>query len=192
MKEYEEGLWAQKGIGTLQEDQQSQLTWTQGALRDWTTNQRRANMAGPRPLHTYVADVCAAVAFMWVWNNCTRGYPKSCCLYEGYVLLAGLLFLASVEENASRLAETWCPRERGDTQGPPLLLRERWVEEELWWDGQEGDSEQDVKYKKKVMLSEKSQTKQSIVWVIPFLWNALQGKPETENRLVAIKGVMGF
>jgi hypothetical protein len=37
------------------------------------------------------------------------------------------------------------------------------VEEELWWDGQEGDSEQDVKYKKKVMLSEKSQTKQSIV-----------------------------
>lgn len=83
----------------------------------------------------------------------------------------------------------------GGYPGGPHLLRGEGEGKErrtMGGDDKEGDSEQDVKYKKKVMLSEKSQTKQSIVWVIPFLWNALQGKPETENRLVAIKGVMGF
>ena len=33
MEELGEGLRALEGIGTLQEDQQSQLTWTLGALR---------------------------------------------------------------------------------------------------------------------------------------------------------------
>jgi hypothetical protein len=31
---------APKGIETPQVDQQSQLTWTPGALKIWTTNQR--------------------------------------------------------------------------------------------------------------------------------------------------------
>jgi hypothetical protein len=37
-------------IGIPQEDQQSQLTWTVGALRIWTTNQRTG--VGTRPPHT--------------------------------------------------------------------------------------------------------------------------------------------
>ena len=35
-----------------------------------------------------------------------RDYPKSCFLYVGYVLLAGLPCLASVGEEAPSLAET--------------------------------------------------------------------------------------
>ena len=34
-----------KGIGTPQEDQQSQLTWTSGALRDWKHQPK--NIHGP-------------------------------------------------------------------------------------------------------------------------------------------------
>jgi len=33
MEEQEEGLWALKGMGTPQEEQQSQLTWSLGTLR---------------------------------------------------------------------------------------------------------------------------------------------------------------
>jgi hypothetical protein len=33
MEEQEEVLWTLNGIGTPQEDQQSQLTWTHGVLR---------------------------------------------------------------------------------------------------------------------------------------------------------------
>jgi hypothetical protein len=51
MEELGEGLQAPKGIGTPQEDQQSQLTWILGALRDWATNQRAHTG------WTYVADV---------------------------------------------------------------------------------------------------------------------------------------
>jgi hypothetical protein len=58
MEEEEEGLWALKGIREDQpgKDQQTQLTWTLGTLRVRTTNQRTYR-AGPRPPHTYVADV---------------------------------------------------------------------------------------------------------------------------------------
>jgi hypothetical protein len=34
MEEQEEGMQSPKGIGIPQDDQQSQLTWTLGALRD--------------------------------------------------------------------------------------------------------------------------------------------------------------
>lgn len=37
----------------------------------------------------------------WNW-----GYPKSCCLYVGCVLLAGLPCLASMGKQAPSLAET--------------------------------------------------------------------------------------
>jgi hypothetical protein len=68
---------------------------------------------GPMPPIRYVADVC--LVFMWVLNNWNREegkseYPKSCCLYLGYVLLAGLPCLA-VGENVSNLTETWCAKE---------------------------------------------------------------------------------
>jgi len=47
---------ALKGIGTLQEEQQSQLIWTFGALRTWSNNQDH-KQAGPRSLRTYEEDV---------------------------------------------------------------------------------------------------------------------------------------
>ena len=51
--------------------------------------------------------------------NCW-GYPKSCCLSVGYVLLAGLLCLASVGEEAPSLAVTWSARVGGYPEGPHL------------------------------------------------------------------------
>jgi hypothetical protein len=44
-----------KGIGTPQEDQQSQLTWTLRAETEPPTKEQ--TQAGSRPPHTYVADV---------------------------------------------------------------------------------------------------------------------------------------
>ena len=41
-------------------------------------------------LIAHVQQMCS-LAFMWDLNNWNRGYPKSCCLYVGYILLAGLL-----------------------------------------------------------------------------------------------------
>ena len=38
-----------KAIGTLQEDQQSQLTWTGGALRETEPPTKEHTRAGPRP-----------------------------------------------------------------------------------------------------------------------------------------------
>ena len=38
------------------------------------------------------------LVFMWVLNYWSRGYPKSYCLYVGYVLLVWLICLASVGE----------------------------------------------------------------------------------------------
>jgi hypothetical protein len=52
-----------------------------------------------------------------------RGYPKSCCLFMGYVLLAGLPCLASVGEDVPSLADLMCQGGGGDTQGRPYLLR---------------------------------------------------------------------
>jgi hypothetical protein len=56
--------------------------------------------------------ICSRCA---VWSSCMfrtnwRDYLKSCCLYVGYVLLAGLPCLASVREEASSLWETWSAR----------------------------------------------------------------------------------
>jgi hypothetical protein len=47
---------APKGIGTTQEDQQSQLIWTHGVLRD-ESRIREHTWAGAKPTCTYVADV---------------------------------------------------------------------------------------------------------------------------------------
>lgn len=46
------------------------------------------------------------------------GYPKSYCLYIGYVLLVGLLCLASMREDKSNLTEPWCARVKGYSGGP--------------------------------------------------------------------------
>jgi hypothetical protein len=61
--------------------------------------------------------------FMRVLNNWNRGYSKSCCLYEGYVLLAGLPCLASVGEEAPSLSQTFKYQGWGILRGVPYLLR---------------------------------------------------------------------
>ena len=57
MEELEEGLKALKGIGTPQEDQQSQLTWTLGALNLNHQPKNVRGLSGPRSLCSYGADV---------------------------------------------------------------------------------------------------------------------------------------
>ena len=42
---------------------------------------------------------------MWDLNNWNGGYPKSCCLFVGYVLLVGLPCVASVGEEGPSLAD---------------------------------------------------------------------------------------
>jgi hypothetical protein len=89
------------------------------------------------------------LVFKWVLNNWSKGYPKSCCLPIGYVLLAGLPCLASVGEDVPSLTDLMC--REGDTgRGSHLLRGEREGEQgrgEGLWEGVTGSrgSEQDVK-----------------------------------------------
>jgi hypothetical protein len=64
--------------------------------------------AGPRSPHTYVADV--QLDLLVGPEQLEWGYPKSCCLHVGYILLVGLPFLDSVGEEVPR--------------GPPPARRE--------------------------------------------------------------------
>jgi len=52
-----EGLQAWKGIGTPQEDQQSQLTWALGRISETEPPTKEHTWAGCRLPYTYVADV---------------------------------------------------------------------------------------------------------------------------------------
>ena len=84
---------------------------------------------------------------MWVLNNWSRGYSKSCYLYVGYVLLAGLPCPASVGKDVPSSIETRCARV-GGYQGVPYMLREEGEEvggRIMGGDHQEWGSEQDVK-----------------------------------------------
>jgi hypothetical protein len=56
-KSWGERLQAPKGVGTPQEDQQSQLTWILGNSQRLNTPTREHTQAGPRSPHTYVTDV---------------------------------------------------------------------------------------------------------------------------------------
>lgn len=70
-------------------------------------------MAGPRPPHTYVADM--PLGLHVGPKQLEWGYPKSHCLYMGYVL-SGLPCLASVQDILS-LEETGRVSEGGNSQG---------------------------------------------------------------------------
>ena len=59
--------------------------------------------AGPRPPHTYVADV--QLGLHVGPEQLERGYPKSYCLDVGYVVLAGMPCLPLLGEEAPLLAE---------------------------------------------------------------------------------------
>ena len=61
-------------------------------------------MAGPRPPHTYVADV--QLGLHVGPEQLEWGYPKSCCPYIGYVLLAELPCVVSVEQDVPSPTET--------------------------------------------------------------------------------------
>jgi hypothetical protein len=111
-----------KGIGTPQEDQQNQLTWTPGTLRDWTANQRAYTGWTYLGLPAHIQQVFHLV-FMWVLNNWNRGCPKSYCLYVRYVLLLAVLpCLALVWEDMRNPTDN-IPEWGGDTQEGSHLLR---------------------------------------------------------------------
>ena len=70
-----------------------------------------------------------SLTFMWVLNNRSGGYPKSCSLYMRYALLAGLpfLFWPQWERKHLALQRLEVPGAGGGgavTQGDPHLLRE--------------------------------------------------------------------
>lgn len=73
--------------------------------------------------------------------------PKICCLYVGYVLLAGVPCLSSGGEEAPSLIETLSTRV-GDTQGAPILSQEKGREygrRIVGWGGQKGGQERNEK-----------------------------------------------
>ena len=76
-------------------------TWGSQSLTHQAKNIHGLDLGLP----THMSQMCSLV-FMWVLNNWSRDCPQSCCLYVGYVLLAGLPCLASVGEEAPSLAET--------------------------------------------------------------------------------------
>ena len=98
-------MWAPKGIGTPQEHQQRKSTnldpWGSQSLNHQPKNIHGLNLG----LFTHMKQMCRLV-FVWVLNNWNRGYPQSSFLYVGYVLLARLLHLVSVEEEVPSLSET--------------------------------------------------------------------------------------
>jgi hypothetical protein len=52
------------------------------------------------------------------------GYPKSCCLSLGYIILAEMPCLVSGGEEAPSLGDLMC-QGRGDTQGLPTCSEEK-------------------------------------------------------------------
>jgi hypothetical protein len=77
--------------------------------------------------------MCSLV-FMWVLNNWSESYPKSCCLSVGYVLPAGLPLLASVGEDEPSLTEVCCARV-GKHPEAPTLSEEKGEKGEGLWEG---------------------------------------------------------
>lgn len=90
MEEEEEGLWAQKRVGTLQDNSTNLDYW--GCQRLNHQPKGEHTQARPRPRHTHVDDV--QLGLHVGLEQLDRGYPKSCCLYMEYGLLAGLPCLA--------------------------------------------------------------------------------------------------
>jgi hypothetical protein len=103
--------------------------------------------AGPRPPNTYVADVkfghhVETKQLEWY-------YPRSCCLHEGYVPLAGLPCLVSVGEEVPGFAKIWSARVCGGiTRRAPSHSEEKGSGSRRRIVGvseQKGNSQQDVK-----------------------------------------------
>ena len=75
--------------------------------------------------------MCSLV-FMQVLNNWSRGYPRSCCLRVGYVLLAGLPCLASVGEDCLASERCEMPGWEGIPKGPTGSERGEGMGKGLW------------------------------------------------------------
>jgi hypothetical protein len=100
MEEQEEGLWALKRIGKRKESTNLD-PWGSQSLNHQLKNIPRLGLG----FSALMYQKCILV-FMWVLNKWRKGYPKSCCLYVEYILLAGLPCPAPVGKEAPSLAET--------------------------------------------------------------------------------------
>ena len=55
---------------------------------------------------SHMQQMCS-LTFMWVLNNQNRVYPKCCCLYMGYVILAGLSGRGSAQPSRDFKCQDW-------------------------------------------------------------------------------------
>ena len=120
---------ALKGIRTPQEDQQTNLDAC-GSHRLNHQPKNEHTWAGPRPPDTYVTDVqmCSFV-FMWVLSHWSRGYPKRCCLYVGYIFVysdKGCLVWSQCERMCTASQRLDVSVLRGN-KGDSLLIQSRRV-----------------------------------------------------------------
>ena len=74
--------------------------WVSQSLSHQTKNIHGLDLG----LSAHMEQMCRLV-FMWAMNSWDRAYTKSSCLYIGYILLAGLPCLDSVEEEVTSLAK---------------------------------------------------------------------------------------
>jgi hypothetical protein len=110
---YKEWFRYPKRIGTLQEDQRSQLTWTIWGPRDWVTKQREHGL-DLGSLH--ICSWWAAWSSCQSSDNWSRGYPWVCSLPVDPVHLNRQPCLTSVGKDMRSPAATWCGGWETDTQ----------------------------------------------------------------------------
>jgi hypothetical protein len=65
------------------------------------------------------------LVFIWIPNNWSQGYPKSCCLSVGYVILAVLSCLALEVEEVPNSVEICCVRVGRIPKGGSTLSEEK-------------------------------------------------------------------
>jgi hypothetical protein len=124
-----------KGIGTPQKKQQSQLTWTLRALRDWTINQwAYTGWAGtnthPRP-RQHICSRYAAWSSSGFWTTGAGTIPKAvaCCGMHSFSWAA----LSGLSGRGSPILPETCSARVGGYPRGPKPLRGKW--EEVWGEG---------------------------------------------------------
>jgi hypothetical protein len=95
-----------KGNGNLTGRPAEWSTWTLGVLINWTTNKSTYTSWVYAYLHKRTqADM--QLGLHVGPKNWSSSYPKSSCLYVGYVLLSGLPSLMSVGKETPSLTDIW-------------------------------------------------------------------------------------
>ena len=105
MEELAEGLKALTEMGTPQEHQQIQLTWTPGSSQRLSHQPKSTHGLDQRPPSTYVADVQLSLHVGPPTTGAWAVFNAVACLWNTFPL-TGLPGLASVREDWPNPAET--------------------------------------------------------------------------------------